>query len=410
MTSRRVSIRLAACFALAGAAGLVVSTVVLVVRNSLALAGALAALAVATWASWHVLTRRGAARTAWVVVAVAALAAGTYVLLAADALPVLLAIAASSLLLAFGTRRAFAHLPEAPKRARRRERSVLIVNPRSGDGRAERAGLVGEAARRGIETVVLGPADDLYALAEHAVTEADVIGMAGGDGSQALVADVAAAHDVPFVCVPAGTRNHFALDLGIDRHDLIASLDAYDGETHVERRIDLAQVNGRTFVNNVSLGVYAELVRQDGYRAAKLPTAARLLPDLLAGDAPGARLVGLGGRPRLDTGRLGILTLEVANAAAAAKLVSLEAVGAVRTFEGWREWDAPELTLQAPVHVAAAIDGEPVVLEPPLVFGSRPQALRVRLSPSADERRRRREREHAGAANVLESLWAIAVG
>src|SRR5947209_1939006 len=274
MTSRRVSIRLAACFALAGAAGLVVSTVVLVVRNSLALAGALAALAVATWASWHVLTRRGAARTAWVVVAVAALAAGTYVLLAADALPVLLAIAASSLLLAFGTRRAFAHLPEAPKRARRRERSVLIVNPRSGDGRAERAGLVGEAARRGIETVVLGPADDLYALAEHAVTEADVIGMAGGDGSQALVADVAAAHDVPFVCVPAGTRNHFALDLGIDRHDLIASLDAYDGETHVERRIDLAQVNGRTFVNNVSLGVYAELVRQDGYRAAKLPTAA----------------------------------------------------------------------------------------------------------------------------------------
>jgi len=267
-------------------------------------------------------------------------------------------------------------------------------------------------------------AADLATLVRDAVAAgADGLAMAGGDGSQAVVAAIAAERGLPYACIPAGTRNHFALDLGIDRHDLIASLDAYDGETHVERRIDLAQVNGRTFVNNVSLGVYAELVRQDGYRAAKLPTAARLLPDLLAGDAPGARLVlvsnnpyvlarlvGLGGRPRLDTGRLGILTLEVANAAAAAKLVSLEAVGAVRTFEGWREWDAPELTLQAPVHVAAAIDGEPVVLEPPLVFGSRPQALRVRLSPSADERRRRREREHAGAANVLESLWAIAVG
>ena len=70
----------------------------------------------------------------------------------------------------------------------------------------------------------------------------DALGMAGGDGSQAAVAAVAAEHDLPYVCVPAGTRNHFALDLGIDRNDVVGALDAFsDGH---QRRIDLGRVNG----------------------------------------------------------------------------------------------------------------------------------------------------------------------
>jgi len=106
--------------------------------------------------------------------------------------------------------------------------------------------------------------------------------MAGGDGSQALVASVAARHDVPHVCVPAGTRNHFALDLGLDRTDVVGALDAFtDG---VERRIDLAAVNGRMFVNNASLGLYAEIVQSPDYRDAKVKTAASILPDLLGPD------------------------------------------------------------------------------------------------------------------------------
>ena len=77
--------------------------------------------------------------------------------------------------------------------------------------------------------------------------------MAGGDGSQALVAAVAMEHDVAHVCIPSGTRNHFALDLGLDRDDVVGALDAFtDG---VERRIDLARLNERIFVNNASLGV-----------------------------------------------------------------------------------------------------------------------------------------------------------
>ena len=94
--------------------------------------------------------------------------------------------------------------------------------------------------------------------------------MAGGDGSQAIVAAMAAEAGLPYACIPAGTRNHFALDLGVDRDDVVGALDALvDGR---ERRVDLAEVNGRVFVNNVSLGVYAEAVQREGYREAKLRT------------------------------------------------------------------------------------------------------------------------------------------
>ena len=133
-------------------------------------------------------------------------------------------------------------------------RPVLFINPRSGDGKAARAGLAERAREQGIEAVILAPGQDLAVLAgEAAAAGADTLGMAGGDGSLAVVAAAAAAHGIPFVCVPAGTRNHFALDVGVDRHDLTGALDAFTGG--VERRIDTAEVNGRMFLNNVSLGI-----------------------------------------------------------------------------------------------------------------------------------------------------------
>src|SRR5262249_62136538 len=141
--------------------------------------------------------------------------------------------------------------------------------------KAARVELVEHARARGLEVVVLEPGADLRRLAEEACANgADVIGMAGGDGSQALVAEVAMRHDVAFVCVPSGTRNHFALDLGIDRDDMVGALDAFTDA--VERRIDLASVNGRVFVNNASLGAYAHIVHSDEYRDAKLATWARM--------------------------------------------------------------------------------------------------------------------------------------
>jgi diacylglycerol kinase family enzyme len=107
------------------------------------------------------------------------------------------------------------------RRADPPRRPVLFINPRSGDGKAARAGLAERAREKGIEAVILAPGQDLAALAREAVTGGtDALGMAGGDGSLAVVAAVAAGHDIPFVCVPAGTRNHFALDVGVDRHDV----------------------------------------------------------------------------------------------------------------------------------------------------------------------------------------------
>ena len=135
-------------------------------------------------------------------------------------------------------------------------RGVLFMNLKSGGGKAERFNLVDECTRRGIQPVVLEPGQDwLQVVRDVAASGVDVLGMAGGDGSQAMVGTVAIEMGLPMVVVPAGTRNHLALDLGLDRDDVVGALDGY-GEA-VERTMDLADVNGHVFVNNVSLGLYA---------------------------------------------------------------------------------------------------------------------------------------------------------
>ena len=155
----------------------------------------------------------------------------------------------------------------APRSGRR----VLFVNPKSGGETAERFDLVAECLKRGIVPVVMAPGDDVRALAAELTAGAEVIGMAGGDGSQAAVATAASALDVPFVCVPAGTRNHFAADIGLDRRDVVGALDAFD--TQEERLIDMASVNGRDYLNIASLGLYGRIVQSPQYREAKAKTA-----------------------------------------------------------------------------------------------------------------------------------------
>jgi diacylglycerol kinase family enzyme len=213
-------------------------------------------------------------------------------------------------------------------------------------------------------------------------------------------------HDVAHVCIPAGTRNHFALDLGLDRDDVIGALDAFsDG---VERRIDLAQVNDHVFVNNASLGVYARVVQSDAYRDGKLRTWNRMLPDMLGRKAtpidlqfetPGAkqwcsaalvivsnnpyqlrRFGGVGTRPCLDSGRLGIMAGRIKGARSIAKLVTLGSIGQHRRFRGVIEWSLPEFEVRSREHVAVGLDGEAFVMQPPLRFVSLPGALRVRVS------------------------------
>jgi diacylglycerol kinase family enzyme len=269
-------------------------------------------------------------------------------------------------------------------------RSVLFINPKSGGGKAARASLAEHARGRGIDVTVLRRGDDLAELARAAAeTGAGALGVAGGDGSLAIVAAVARAHDLPFVCVPAGTRNHFALDLGLNRNDLVGSLDAFtDG---IERRIDVAEVNGRLFLNNVSLGIYGDAVREPGYRDAKartlLETASRVLgPSAPATDLevtddwgrihrdPEVVLVSNnpyalepphapGTRPRLDGGELGVIVLDRPHAVP----------------EPRPAWTAARVEVAGPAPAHAGIDGEAVDLTPPLRFVTLPGALRVRV-------------------------------
>ena len=279
---------------------------------------------------------------------------------------------------------------------------TLIMNPWSGGGKVGKFDLVNEARKRGITPVVLEKGDDIVQLAQDAVAQgADGLGAAGGDGTQALVADVAVEHGLPFVCIPAGTRNHFALDLGLDREDVVGALDAFgDG---VERKVDLAAVNGRTFVNNCSLGLYAKIVQSDEYRDAKLKTAADMLPEMLGPDAEPLdlrftdgngkaqqgtqmllisnnpyqldRVGGFGTRARMDTGRLGMVDVQVDSPRAFRALVVAQTAGRPQSYAGWVEWTDEQFRLESDDLVEIGVDGEALQMEPPLVFTSRPGVL-----------------------------------
>ncbi len=271
---------------------------------------------------------------------------------------------------------------------------VLFWNPASGGGKAAQVGLADEARKRGIEPIEMEADGDLAALVRTAVAAgADGLMAAGGDGTQATIARIAAEHGLPFACIPSGTRNHFALDLGVDRDDVVGALDAFvDGG---EKRVDLAVIGERVFVNNASLGVYALAVRKPRYRQAKFRTLLEVAPGVMSGEsetveelhwlgpdgseqeAPAVILVsnnpyrlgirlGTGTRPRMDAGALGI-----------------QVAGARTKRSGWtlREgWSATEFTVDGPPMIHVGVDGEAMTVPSPVTFRIRPGALRVRVA------------------------------
>jgi len=406
--------RICAIGALVCALASIALAVVVLWNNWLPLLAATLLILVATTAAWYVVSRRGPVRWIAMAIAVAAVATGTATLIRNHSAVGIVAVVALTFASAGLVRVALGPDPAALARdappgvpVGAAARPVLILNPRSGGGKAGPE-LATAARARGIATVTLSPGDDLEALARDAIARgADVIGMAGGDGSQALVAGVAAEHDVAFVCVPAGTRNHFALDLGVDRDDVVGALDAFTNG--YERRVDLGRVNGRAFVNNVSFGVYAAIVQSEEYRDDKLGTSAKMLPELLGNDydafdfeldGPGAvgrarpdlilvsnnvyKLDGIGGlgtRARIDEGVLGVIVVDVRNAADLTQLVTLSTAGRASAYSGWHEWTAPTLELRSGGSVDAGIDGEGVTLAPPVRLEIVPAALRVRIAP-----------------------------
>jgi diacylglycerol kinase family enzyme len=288
-------------------------------------------------------------------------------------------------------------------------RAVLVMNPGSGGGKVARFGLVEVAEQMGVRVLLTGPGQDAAVLAHRALADgAEVLGVAGGDGTVSAVAAVAAQADRPLVVVPAGTRNHFARDLGLDIHDPAAGMAALRSGDPC--RVDLGLVAGRTFVNNVSFGMYAEALLVPGYREAKGLTMASVAGPYLEGrrwvdasvDAPGGTIDHpqvvlisnnpyhvatpryLGRRFALDRGVLGVLVLKRAEGAAPDLLPDiLRGISRPATHpagESVVRWSAPRVSLHgAAATIVTGVDGEAVTLPLPLGCEIRPQALRVIL-------------------------------
>ena len=254
------------------------------------------------------------------------------------------------------------------------------MNPQSGDQRPSAEELVEAARQRRIQPHLLREGDDPAEVA--AASDADAIGVAGGDGSLAAVAEVALERDLPFVCIPFGTRNHFARDLGLDRDDPIAALGAFDGG---ERRIDVGRAGGRLFLNNVSLGVYARLVHRREHHRRRREALARVRSWLIllthreplgitidgrphdtrlvvvANNRYDLDLLTVGARERLDEGALYLYVLGGRAAGERRERVVVDAHAG---------------------RLEAAVDGEPDVLETPIDFRIEPRRLRVLVPPS----------------------------
>ncbi len=290
-------------------------------------------------------------------------------------------------------------MPERPAEPPARH-PYLIMNPKSGGGKVEKFDLKRKAEELGAEVFLIGGSEpvDVAKVAREAVAQgADLLGVAGGDGTQALVAGIAAQHGIPFVVISAGTRNHFALDLGLNRDDPSACLGALsDG---VELRVDLGMINGQVFVNNASFGAYAEVVETPAYRGDKLNTTLNLLPDLLQGQrgarlsaraeddtefrSPQALLVannpygtgdiaGLSRRARLDAGLLGVIGVKVRNVQQAVDLLRGRRAVGVRVLSTTKI----EITADAP-QIPVGVDGEALSMSTPVVCTISPGALRV---------------------------------
>lgn len=435
--------RLAALISIVALVASVGVVATLALSNIVNIVVASVGLSVAIVGAWYSLSHHGAVRLLALAVVVAGLTTVVAVFVVGDArvwpwvaVGAVAAISVGAAGIALREPHHDAPFADAPSAPRPRH-PVLLMNPKSGGGKAVKFDLERECRDRGVEPIVLGPGDDLLALAEDAVARgADVIGMAGGDGSQALVGTVASAHGIPHVVIPAGTRNHFALDLGIDRDDVVGALEAYtDG---VDRTIDLAEVNGRVFVNNATLGLYAKIVQSPEYRDAKVQTSLEMLPELVGPDAqpldlrfsgpdgeevPTAAVIlvsngpyelqraqGRGSRERLDDGVLGIATLTISSAGDLQKLISMEATGRLGRFEGWREWTATRFEVRSDGPVDIGVDGEALTMEPPIVFATRPGALTIRMPRDAPGRSPAAAAVRVTDGSTMRELWRVAAG
>lgn len=264
-------------------------------------------------------------------------------------------------------------------------------------------------------TIAFVRGDELRESAERAVEDAtrreiDAVVVGGGDGTIHALANVLAGTDVPLGVLPLGTFNHFAKDLGIPL-DLDQAVDVISRAD--PRTVDTAEVNGRTFVNNSSIGLYPRMVLDRERRSkrgwAKLPAmvlaSLRVLrrfprrrlsvciegrpepfrtPFLFIGNneyglTPGT----LGKRESLERGELWLYVSKAESRSALLRLAWKAALGRLHTERDLRVLRARSAEIRSRrSRLFVALDGEVEVLKPPLCYRVRPGALRV-FAPSA---------------------------
>lgn len=310
----------------------------------------------------------------------------------------------------------------------------LIINPKSGDGRAVKAHVDELAQQRGIQVIMTRKDVNVEELAREAVAlGADVLGVSGGDGSIGAVAKVALEHDLPMVILPGGTRCHLARDLGLDPKEIVDSLAGFAG---VERRIDAGEINGRIFLNNASFGLYADIVDHPEYREHKLQVSRNVLRQIMAGtkrpyalrfgkggksaDHAVQVLVGvnrygtlkvteLGHRERLDEGILHIIAITKLSNQLVAQLLralSIDKINRNSQIPGLLQWTDGSFEICGPDdRIVVGVDGEREVYQNPVRVRVLPGALRV-FVPAEGERARRK---HPLSTAVVRKTWREAL-
>jgi diacylglycerol kinase family enzyme len=325
---------------------------------------------------------------------------------------------------------------QARRRSRRgaaipHEQTALIINPKSGDGRATKANLAQKASARGVQTVVMEPGQDMVELAEQALSRgATVLGVSGGDGSLGVLASVAIKHDVPLVVLPGGTRCHFARDIGLDPGHIEDGLAGFEG---VERRVDVGMIAGRVFLNNASFGLYADIISRPEYRDHKLEVSRKVARELASSEKPyyplefadgnakpwqhaAQVLVGvnryetinlgeLGERRRLDEGILQVIALPALDDQLLGKLVTSLKLGAANA--PFAEWTTQDFTISSPSGwIEAGVDGESLRLPSPVKLRIRPRALRLRVPAEGARERPVKPLSGAAASTLWNLVWA----
>ncbi|HEY4161148.1 MAG TPA: diacylglycerol kinase family protein [Candidatus Saccharimonadales bacterium] len=311
-------------------------------------------------------------------------------------------------------------------------RPALIINPKSGDGRAVKAKLADKARTQGIDVTVLRPGQDMVQLAEAAIERgANVIGISGGDGSLGVVAQVAIKHGLPLVVLPGGTRCHFARDIGLDPARIADALAGFWG---VERRVDIGLLGDRVFLNNASFGLYAEITSNQEYRERKIETSRRVTRSLASSANPfyplvfrdGAgtvrehaalvlvgvnryetlRLDELGERKRLDGGVLQIIALRALDNRVLKQLAARNRLGTAQKSP-LMVWTAATFAIAYPSGwLRVGLDGESLRVPSPAELQIVPGALRLLVPAEGARHRPVRPISAVGA----KTLWDLIFG